>query len=720
MVLEKKFLRSRFARQIFTLFVLCALLPVALLAIQSHCQVTRELDEQTRHRIRQWSKNIGMNILEKLHFLETELELTALSLRDGGILISPSKTAPAESDQGRFSGMLLVRESGVRLLVFGFLEQAPPSAAAAIQNLQSGKTAIFTDEPQGSHARVFMVRSVDPLSPESGFLIGEVNTAYLWGIGAQNTLPPMTKICVFDEEHDCLVNSLSSLDALLSLLLEKLHDSPMGVFDCTIDEGTYLTGYWTIFLKGRFQASNWVVTLSQSLADVRAPIANFKNSFSMLILLCLLIVLLLSLVFIRRSLVPLEILKEGTKRIAEGDFENRLVVKSNDEFEELADTFNNMSAELERHFRTLNAMAEIDRGILSSLDTETIVHTVLNGIHSCFGSNDAGVLLIDAKQPDFARVFSLTSIHLQEGGKDLIEFPLAQFQGLLGHQDHLLLKDLHGRLPPFLKSLFHNGSKSALILPFLDGENLRGVLTIGFTENGSDGAHVLIQARRLADQMAVALSNSALVEKLDRLNWGTLHALARTVDAKSRWTAGHSQRVTNMSVRIGRALGLPRKELFTLQRASLLHDIGKIGIPSQILNKAGKLTPKEYQLVMEHPLIGVRIIEPLEPYADVIPIVHQHHEKYDGSGYPRGLAGEDIAFGARILAVADAFDAIISDRPYRSGRSLDEAVQVIKQDAGTHFDPSVVSVFLRVLQIFDSPSDAVEIPRRYEILGSLQ
>ncbi len=185
--------------------------------------------------------------------------------------------------------------------------------------------------------------------------------------------------------------------------------------------------------------------------------------------------------------------------------------------------------------------------------------------------------------------------------------------------------------------------------------------------------------------------------KLEQLNWGALRALARAVDAKSSWTAGHSERVTRLALRIGKKMGLSQEELEDLHRAGLLHDIGKIGTPIEIIDKAGKLTAEEYRVVRNHPLKGANILEPITEYARVIPMVLEHHERFDGSGYPNGLAGAEISLGGRILAVADFFDALVSDRPYRAGIPVEKVIEIIKEGSGTDFDPHVVEAFLMVV-----------------------
>lgn len=187
-------------------------------------------------------------------------------------------------------------------------------------------------------------------------------------------------------------------------------------------------------------------------------------------------------------------------------------------------------------------------------------------------------------------------------------------------------------------------------------------------------------------------------KKLDRLNWGALRALARTVDAKSSWTAGHSERVTGLALKTGRGMGMSQEDLDNPHRAGLLHDIGKIGVPQEILDKPGKFTEEEYRVMREHPVKGASILEPIEDYAEIIPLIRQHHEWFNGGGYPDGLKGEEITLGARILAVADVFDALISDRPYRAGLSLERVTSIMKEGVGTQFDPGVVDAFLTVIE----------------------
>ncbi|GEM_PF-3768001 len=173
----------------------------------------------------------------------------------------------------------------------------------------------------------------------------------------------------------------------------------------------------------------------------------------------------------------------------------------------------------------------------------------------------------------------------------------------------------------------------------------------------------------------------------------TLVALSRALDLRDRETEGHSVRVANLAVEIGASLGLDRTQLEHLWRGGLLHDIGKIGVPDTILQKPGPLSPQEWEIMKRHPVWGARILKQVDFLAEAMPVVRYHHEAWDGSGYPEGLCRREIPLLARIFMVADTYDAITSDRPYRTKRPPEVALAIIREESGRQFDPEIVSVF---------------------------
>lgn len=187
-------------------------------------------------------------------------------------------------------------------------------------------------------------------------------------------------------------------------------------------------------------------------------------------------------------------------------------------------------------------------------------------------------------------------------------------------------------------------------------------------------------------------------EKLEKAYMESIQTIRYTVEAKDTYTRGHSDRVSEYSVLIGEKLGLPKEDIRRLQIGGLFHDVGKIGVPDNILQKNDKLTDDEYSEIKNHPTIGAQILSTASIFQDIIPIVKYHHERYDGKGYPCRLKGKDIPYLARITAVADAFDAMTSKRVYRDSLSIDIVISEIEKNKGTQFDPEIADAFLDILK----------------------
>ena len=201
-------------------------------------------------------------------------------------------------------------------------------------------------------------------------------------------------------------------------------------------------------------------------------------------------------------------------------------------------------------------------------------------------------------------------------------------------------------------------------------------------------------------------------ELLEKSYLESIEVLRRTVEVKDVYTRGHSDRVSEYSLLIGEKLNLPPEQMKTLKIGALFHDIGKIGIPDAILLKTDKLTDDEYSEIKNHPAIGAHILSNASIFADIIPIVKHHHERYDGKGYPARLAGEDIPYLARIVAVADTFDAMTSRRSYRQALDFDYRTNEIERCKGTQFDPAIADVFLEISR--KNQDKITEIQKKYQ------
>ena len=209
----------------------------------------------------------------------------------------------------------------------------------------------------------------------------------------------------------------------------------------------------------------------------------------------------------------------------------------------------------------------------------------------------------------------------------------------------------------------------------------------------------------LAGQAAIAIENATLFENLQQSNRelsqaydATIEGWSRALDLRDKETEGHTQRVTEMTIRLARHFDFSKEELLHIRRGALLHDIGKMGVPDHILLKPETLTEEELIIMRKHPGYAYDLLKPIDFLARALDIPYYHHEKWDGTGYPRGLKGEEIPLAARLFAVVDVWDALRSNRSYRLAWSEEDALAYIREQSGKHFDPSVVEIFLKQIE----------------------
>jgi len=240
--------------------------------------------------------------------------------------------------------------------------------------------------------------------------------------------------------------------------------------------------------------------------------------------------------------------------------------------------------------------------------------------------------------------------------------------------------------------------------PLIAKGEIKGVLEIYHRSPLNLNAEQLGFFEALAGQSAIAIDNAELFNSLRNTHRdlimaydATIEGWSRAMDLRDKETEGHTQRVTTMTLSLARAMGIREVDIVPIQRGGLLHDIGKLGVPDGILLKPDNLTDAEWEIMRQHPTLAFNMLAPISYLRNAIDIPYCHHEKWDGSGYPRRLRAEQIPIAARIFAIADVWDAITSDRPYRKAWSKDEALEYIKQQSGKHFDPQVVDTFLKLI-----------------------
>ena len=242
------------------------------------------------------------------------------------------------------------------------------------------------------------------------------------------------------------------------------------------------------------------------------------------------------------------------------------------------------------------------------------------------------------------------------------------------------------------------GGSSVIVCPIAGDHGTIGVVYAG-KKQARDETASSIEAKLIgaaAEHISVFLRNASMYENLDAMFLGTVQGMVSAIDAKDPYTCGHSQRVSWLAGELAALHGLGDSEIRRFKLAGLVHDVGKIGVPESVLRKAGRLTDQEFDWIKRHPEIGARILRDIPQMDDILPAVLYHHERWDGAGYPTGLAGEEIPLIGRFVAIADAFDAMSSNRTYRSARSREFVRDEIRRCSGTQFDPNLVETFLDI------------------------
>jgi len=339
---------------------------------------------------------------------------------------------------------------------------------------------------------------------------------------------------------------------------------------------------------------------------------------------------------------------------------------------------------------------ELTALINSTLDTREVRKRAIEAATRLVDAEAGSLLLIDS---DTGELFF--EIAIGDKGEKLKEIRLKRGEGIAGwvaeNGEPVIIHDVQSD-PRFFKDADSKSkffTRDMICVPVKTKDKILGVLQTINKQTDSFDNEDMEMLGALANQVAVAIENANLYQELKDTFYGTAQALAETIEKRDPYTGGHTKRVMNYSLAIGRAMGLSRAELENLKLSAILHDIGKIGVRDNVLLKEGRLEPVELEAMNMHPKYGSEILNHVKQLKDVIPGMRGHHEKYDGTGYPDGLKNNEIPLTARIIAVADTFDAMTTDRPYRKAFTAEVAFDELKKWAGRQFDPSVVEAFFK-------------------------
>ncbi|MDW8029978.1 MAG: HD domain-containing protein [Armatimonadota bacterium] len=346
--------------------------------------------------------------------------------------------------------------------------------------------------------------------------------------------------------------------------------------------------------------------------------------------------------------------------------------------------------------RYLQTVLGLMTKVNASLDLKTVLANIMEVAEALTNAEASSLLLYD---PEADELFF--EVATGEKGETVKQFRLKRGQGIDGYVletgEPILVADVSSD-PRHAKVVDQQSgflTQNLIAVPLMIGETTKGVLEVLNRRDGTFAQSDVDILMAISSLCAVAIDKAQAHQALQELFWDLVRAIVSMLDARNPYTRGHSERVMDFSIAIARELGLSETECERIRLSALLHDIGKVSIPDAILLKGEQLTDEEFELVKLHPEIGYRILAPIkrmQPYLDGI---RYHHERLSGQGYPFGLKGDEIPLDARIIAIADVFDALTSDRPYREALDSRSAIDVIRKDVPEHLDSDVFAAFLR-------------------------
>jgi PAS domain S-box-containing protein len=364
-----------------------------------------------------------------------------------------------------------------------------------------------------------------------------------------------------------------------------------------------------------------------------------------------------------------------------------------------------MEEKIKTPLAQLASLRAIDVAIMSTHDLRMIFYILLSQTIAKLKVDAARILLFNSSSMtlEFGAAQGFLTPDIEKAHVQLGEEIAGQaaVKGILIDRHHLT-KEFFSSTAPLLAE---EGFTCFYAVPLISKGKIKGVLEVFERGHRSHNRDWIDFLNSLAGQAAIAIDNVSLFNELQRSNTdlrlayeSTLEGWSAALDLRDRETEGHTQRVTMLTEQIAKSMGITGNALLNIRRGSLLHDIGKVGVPDRILHKRGPLTSHEWKTMRKHPEFAYDMLSPIAYLHGALDIPYCHHEKWDGNGYPRGLKGEDIPLAARIFAVVDVYDALISNRPYREGWSKRKALKYIREQAGIHFDPRVVEVFMHEMK----------------------
>lgn len=409
---------------------------------------------------------------------------------------------------------------------------------------------------------------------------------------------------------------------------------------------------------------------------------------------------------IRKPIKALLAMIYEAKKAAEGNLDIKLNDGHRAELKDLAVAFNRLTNDLERKISELEYSRSLTRELFQKIGHAITSSQKLDALLSLIGQSIRKVLRGESSfislYEDTPRKLKLKSYSGTQ--KNLtIGMNLPDNKGVLGfvikNKKPMIIKKA-GEEEKFISAGEEIVKYTTILsVPIIDKEQVVGVLGVtDLQDTQKIDTDDLFLMENIAQQIATSVDNFNLNKDIEETYYQTLLMLAKVVEAKDSYSAGHLERVSNYVSKIADKLRLDAESKKILTGGAILHDLGKVGIRDDVLKKESKFTKDEYEIMKQHSVIGENILKPLRSMSKLADLVRHHHELYDGSGYPDGLAGDDIPLSSRILTIADIYDALTTDRPYRKAMPVEEAIKTLRSYAGTRLDPKLVEVFISTLK----------------------
>jgi two-component system sensor histidine kinase/response regulator len=495
---------SRIGRRILGLFVLCALVPTSILGWVSYRQVTEQLIVQSSARLKQESKSQGMVLYDHLLTLNSDLDRIAVELpSDGTVTEDVTITASVKELGRRFRALRLLAASG---------PDRRRLTQTQVAHLLEGK-ALLEIRPSTDHLpQLTLTRLVNPDRWEAGLLSAHVDDTSLWSTQAKEFLPGDTDLVIEDSEQHALYSTFPR-QVTLPDFRRRDAAAPMGEGAMwQMGSQEYVAGAWSMPLRHTFLIEPWIIVLNQTRESALAPVEQFRHTFLLVIVSALTAVVLLSLSQIRRSLQPVTLLQEGTAGLAGGDFSTRVTVTSQDEFQDLANSFNSMTDKLSQQFHMLETISAISQAILSSHEPTGMVKIVQSRITETIACDAIGMTVVDPAQtgPAVLWVRYIDSQSDHESKTYECRFSDDHLAAMKAHPNYLIA--MASTLPSYLTPMLKPDLSLFVAFPIIVNEVVNGVLVLAYRQRKKPPADDLAHARRLADQVAVALTNSCAIK----------------------------------------------------------------------------------------------------------------------------------------------------------------------------------------------------------------